>query len=118
MYEKEVDGLNIAGNRLRELRKERNLNQTQLGIELGISNSTVRMVEIGKRKGSVTLLKKFADYFDVSLDYIQGQTDYRNSREVATDLVNALQENNLLKEDIDLKNLKNLINEYINKKSI
>ena len=118
MYKKEVDTLNIAGNRLKQLRLEKGLNQTQLGIELGISNSTVRMVELGKRKGSIILLKKFADYFDVSLDYIQGKTDYRNSREVATDLVNTLKKNNLLKDDIDYESLKDIVSQYINKKSI
>ena len=61
--------------RLKQLRKEKGITQTQLAKDLNISGGTVAMWETGKRKPSFELLWDLADYFDKSADYILGTSD-------------------------------------------
>lgn len=56
------------GNKLKELRNKHNLTITGLAEILGISHSYVGFLEKGTRKGSKEILKKYADFFQVSLD--------------------------------------------------
>lgn len=73
---KEVCKLN--GDILKKLRLEAKLTQDQLAKELGISSSTIRMIEIGKRNGSNVVINKIADYFKVTLDFLDGRSEERN----------------------------------------
>lgn len=57
---------------LRELRKEKNLTQTQLAKILGVSKGTVAMWEVGQREPKFEMLKKIANLFSESTDYILG----------------------------------------------
>lgn len=58
---------------LKKLRSSRNLSQEELAKIIGVSKSTIGMYEQGKRipKADVTL-KKLANYFDVTIDYLMG----------------------------------------------
>ena len=56
--------------RLRELRKEKGLSQTQLANELGMIKQTYSNYENEKREPNIATLIKLADYFDVSVDYL------------------------------------------------
>lgn len=60
------------GKRLASLRKEKGLTQRDLAAALGISKTSVANYETGTRKVSLTLLKSFADFFDVSLNELMG----------------------------------------------
>lgn len=65
------------GNRLKELRNKHNLKITGLAEALGISHSYVGFLEKGTRKAKEHILKKYADFFRVSLDELielQSQT--------------------------------------------
>ncbi len=64
----------MFGSKLRELRKQAGLSQEELAKKLGVSKSTIGMYEQGQRKKpqSDAVLKKIADYFSVSLDYLMG----------------------------------------------
>ena len=68
----------MKGSRLKELRKERNLTQQQLADRLNVSRSVVAMIESDKQKGSIDLQKQIANFFNVSLDYLEGFTTERN----------------------------------------
>ncbi len=57
---------------LRELRKEKNLTQSQLAKILGVSKGTVAMWEVGQREPKFEMLKKIASLFSESTDYILG----------------------------------------------
>ncbi|MDY6151230.1 MAG: helix-turn-helix transcriptional regulator [Eubacteriales bacterium] len=57
---------------MKELRKEANLSQDQLGKKLGFSNQTVSFWESGKREPSLDALVSVAKYFDVSVDFLLG----------------------------------------------
>ena len=61
--------------RLKELRKERNISQLKLAIDLNMNQNTVSRYENLEREADYETLIKFADYFDVSLDYLLGRTD-------------------------------------------
>ena len=62
-------------NRLKELRKEKNLTQSQFGDLWGASQNTVSNWENGNREISQELLIKFSSYFGVSIDYLLGLSD-------------------------------------------
>ena len=63
--------------RLRALRKERGLNQTELATALNVTFGTVSIWERGVRKPEMDTIEKISDYFDVSLGYLLGSTDNR-----------------------------------------
>ena len=60
---------------LRTLRKQAGLTMKQLGANLGMAESTVSLYENGKRSPDVQTLIRFADFFDVSLDYLLGRNE-------------------------------------------
>lgn len=89
----------MNGKILKKLRLECDLTQEQLSKEIGVSPSTVRMIELGKREGSNEVVDKIADYFDVSLDYLNGRTDKRNIDEQRIDdFLNALIKDGIIKD--------------------
>lgn len=55
-------------NRLREIRKSRNITQEQLAEKLDISRSKVSSWETNRRDMSITEAVKLADIYEVSLD--------------------------------------------------
>ena len=59
--------------RLRELRKDSDLTMKDLGIRLGIAESTVSAYETGKREPDIQMIFKLADFFRVSADYLLGR---------------------------------------------
>ncbi len=68
----------MFGRKLKELRLEKNINQSELSKIIGVSPSTVGMYERDQRFPDKDMLTKIADYFEVSVDYILGRTDKRN----------------------------------------
>jgi len=66
-------------NRLRRLRQEKNISQSALASYLGVTQQTVSAYESGDREPDLETLNKMADFFDVSVDYLLGRTDIRNS---------------------------------------
>ncbi len=67
-------------NRLRELRKEKGLTQIELAKILNVSDRSVGFYETGERDPDTETLKKLADYFDVTIDYLLGRSDIRNQK--------------------------------------
>lgn len=59
--------MNYFGIRLRNLRLQDSLTQTELGKRIGIAKSTISLYESGKREPDFETLEKFADYFNVSM---------------------------------------------------
>lgn len=59
-------------NRIAALRKERKLNQKQLGSILGVAQNTICNWENGKRDPDYESLKKMALFFNCSTDYLLG----------------------------------------------
>lgn len=64
-------GINLGmGDRIKLLREENNLTQSQLAKMLGLSASTIGMYEQGKRNPEYEILLLLSKTFSVSTDYI------------------------------------------------
>ena len=61
--------------RLRELRKSKNVNQTALGNDVGVTLKQIQRYEHGLNEPTLSVLIALADYFNVSLDYLCGRSD-------------------------------------------
>ena len=60
--------LENLGNRLRVLRKERiGLSQEKFALRLGVDRTYYSAIERGKQNVTITILKKIADGFEMSL---------------------------------------------------
>lgn len=67
--------MKIVGERLRSLRESVKLSQTKLAKEFDTSQSAIARYELDHAIPTPEILLKYADYFDVSMDYIFGRTD-------------------------------------------
>lgn len=61
--------------RIRDLREDNDMNQTQIAAYLGMSQTGYSKYETGERDVPTSILIKLADYYDVSVDYILGRTN-------------------------------------------
>ena len=65
----------MIGVRLKELRRSMKLPQWKMAELLGVSQSSVDRYERNTARPTVENFLVYADYFDVSLDYIFGRCD-------------------------------------------
>jgi transcriptional regulator with XRE-family HTH domain len=65
-------------NRIRDLRKERALTQAELAEVLKVSARTIGFYETGQRDPDTDTLRKLADHFCISIDYLLGRSDIRD----------------------------------------
>lgn len=61
--------------RIKELRRQRNITQLKMAMDLHTSQNTISRYERGERQPSADELIKIADYFGVSVDFLLGRTD-------------------------------------------
>ncbi len=61
--------------RIRELREDNDLNQTQIARMLGMSQTGYSKYETGENDIPTTVLIKLADFYDTSIDYLLGRTN-------------------------------------------
>lgn len=62
--------------RLRSMREERNLTQKNIAEVLGVSQRTYSDYESGRLRIPVDRLLILAKYYDCSVDYISGASDF------------------------------------------
>jgi transcriptional regulator with XRE-family HTH domain len=67
---------NEFGNILKELRLEKNISQRKLGQDLGVVNQTISFWESGSREPDLDTLVKIAQYFNVTIDYLLGNSKF------------------------------------------
>lgn len=75
--------MDISHN-LKKLRLEKGLTQIELSKNLNINRATYAHYETGRREPDIETLKLLADYFNVSVDYLLGNSDIKttpNSKE-------------------------------------
>ena len=63
--------------RIKNLREDSNINQTQLAGYLGMSQTGYSKYETGENDISTQVLIKLANYYHTSIDYLLGLTDNR-----------------------------------------
>lgn len=69
--------MSLWGDRIRELRSERGLRQSDLAEMCELSPSAIGMFERGARTPDISLIIKLADIFGVSADYLFGRSSER-----------------------------------------
>lgn len=69
--------LEIMAGRIRKLRKQHKLTQKEMAEIMGCTPNHYQKIEYGKVNIPTTTLAFFADYFNVSADYLLGRTDDR-----------------------------------------
>lgn len=62
-------------HRIVELRKSKKITQEGLSNKIGVSRSALSQYEIGSRQPDYDIIKRMADYFDVSIDYLLGNSE-------------------------------------------
>lgn len=62
---------------LKILRDERGISQKELSDAINVSQQSINKYENHNVQPDIEILKKMADYFDTSIDYILGYTDIR-----------------------------------------
>lgn len=55
---------------LKNIRKQRNLNQQKVAMDLNISREALSYYENGKREPPLTLLVAMSKYYNVSINYL------------------------------------------------
>lgn len=61
--------------RLKELRKKKGVSQLRLATDLDLNQNSISRYENGEREADYQTLIKFADYFNVSIDYLLERTE-------------------------------------------
>ena len=61
--------------RLKYLREQRKISQLKLALDLNMNQNSISRYETGAHEADYATLIKFADYFNVSIDYLLERTD-------------------------------------------
>lgn len=81
---------------LRLLREERKLSQQKLAVEFDIAQSQIQNYETGGYQPDIDTLNKYADFFDVSVDFLLERTDIRRKQEPVKEYDLNTEEQNLI----------------------
>ena len=63
------------GEKVRNLREDADLNQTQLGEKIGLSQRKLSYIECGKYEPCIEDIVAICKFFSVSADYLLGLSD-------------------------------------------
>ena len=66
-------------NRIKALREDRDMRQSDLAREVGIDQRTISNYETGKTNPDSEALIRLADFFGVSIDYLVGRTAFNST---------------------------------------
>lgn len=66
---------NFFGQRLKELRLDKNMSQRELGKIFNVCNQTISFWETGSREPDLDMLVEIANFFEVSIDSLLGFED-------------------------------------------
>ncbi len=75
-------------NRLRELRLEKGLLQSDISKIINKGERTVGFYETGERDMGTETLSILSNFFNVSIDYLLGKSDIRNPEKIDHDKIN------------------------------
>ena len=91
-------------NRIKKLRKEKNLTLKELGQKVGMANNTLSQYETGKREPKLETWNKLAEYFNVPTSYLMGldRNDLKfSTKQEAIDFIHKIMKaQNIKVEDI------------------
>lgn len=93
--------IKLIGDRLKELREDKQITQSELAEILKVSRQTISSYELNLTEPTFETLVKIADIFGVSTDYLLGRTKdlgFEN-QEVLFDIATILKNYNIMKKD-------------------
>lgn len=108
----------MIGQRIRDLRKQKRMSQTELAKSAGVSQTTVTAWETGKAEPSSSAVSKLADIFNVTTDYLLGKPEMKKETDIDLDnaLDNAVAYNGKPISDDDRAMAKSLLQAYFGNK--
>jgi len=68
----------MLSNKLKQLRNTTQFTQSEFAKKIDVARTTYAMYEQGNREPDYETLKKIAKFYNVSTDFLLGQTDYPN----------------------------------------
>lgn len=93
------------GGRVRRLRQDKRLSQSQMAAELGISPSYLNLIESNQRPVTVTVLLRLAEKFQIDLAALGGEDDER----LQGDLMEALSDPVFEAADVKASDVRELV---------
>ncbi|PFZ12171.1 transcriptional regulator [Bacillus pseudomycoides] len=98
----------MLGKKIAELRKKQKLSQYDLAERLGFSRGKLANYEQGQREPDYDTLKKIADFFEVSTDYLLGRTEKKEVLSNIAPTLSKKEEHDIAKDlEKTLEQLKN-----------
>ena len=91
------------GERLKKLRIQNNMTQSNLAKALKVSPSRIGMYESGRRNPDTSMLNILSDFFNVSVDYLMGRTNIKNFTS-DNELKKLIMQSNINDTDNDIRN--------------
>ena len=67
-------------DRIKQLRKKKGVSQSELAEAIGVKTNTVSTWERGTRKPDVEALNLLSEYFEVSFEYLLGNSDKEDAK--------------------------------------
>lgn len=87
--------MSIFAKRFKQERMKKGLTQKELAIKFNTNKSNISRYENGYSIPKVKSLQNYADFFNVSIDYLLGRTDLRNYNQIPQPLQKLTQKKNL-----------------------
>jgi transcriptional regulator with XRE-family HTH domain len=69
----------ILGDRIKALREEEGISQSDLAEKINITRQSMSKYETGKHSPDIGVIDSLADYFQCSVDYLFGRTSFKRS---------------------------------------
>lgn len=105
-------------NRIKELRNKNNLTLRALGQKVNMSSSRLSQYETGKREPKLETWQKLADFFRVSVPYLQGISDLKGFTYSKDDVIKLINDTYVHEKEKDLDIISGNIDQYLKLKKI
>lgn len=100
------------GEKIKKLRQEKNVSQAVLGEIVGIHEKHISRYERGLSRPSTEVLRKMADFFGVSIDFLVDEGDFCSENPTDNELLDYFEEANRL-DDEDKNIIKGVLDAII-----
>lgn len=74
--------LQVFANRLKELRKEKNLTQKEFAEKIGVTSAALSAYENNLKNPSIAVAKRIGEEFNVSINWLCGLTDRKSANKI------------------------------------
>lgn len=76
--------MSLFAQRLKDLRQDKKLSQSDLAKAIGASPSLINLMESGQRNPSLGTLQDLADHLGTTIDYLVGRADKPAANQIPT----------------------------------